>query len=129
MTRINVGTVEILRERIYSRSGKLGPNDEILDPVLVETGLWPVYLDDDGSVYWEMTGTPVHRVSDFISLGDGMFMTGAVDKPTGEGEVIFKSLRFASIHEFRDFVKTDPTTRPGVEQRLVFDVTFPAGAV
>jgi hypothetical protein len=121
VTRRQIGTVSILRERVYPRGGSLGPDGEIVDPVAVDPGVWPVYRDDSDMIYWEMTGTLVRRRSAFVNFGDGMFAHQLWDEPTGEGEVIITSMRYTPAG-FTLFRTNDPLALPGPEQRLVFDV-------
>lgn len=114
--RTQVGTVNILRERTYPRS----PDEASNELVTVEPGLWPVYRDDDGSIYWEMAGELLRLRGELESLGDGMLLERRRVEPSGE-QVIFRSKSF-TLDEFIDFVATDPVTLDGPERRLSFNV-------
>lgn len=124
MTRRQVGTVNILRERLYprfpSKPGKTTmSNDD--QPVRVDAGRWPVYRGENGLIYWEMQGELVKFEPYFQSLGDGLFASGTRIEPQGE-LVIFKSTTFTE-EEFAEFRDTDPAVvGDESERRLVFEV-------
>jgi len=115
--RTQIGTVEILRDRVYPRF----PETDSDQTVYVEAGEWPVYRDDRGNIYWEMTGKPSRRRGSFQSLGDGMYMSTEWDELLDDEDIIFKSKAYTR-DEFIDFAENHPQTQPGDAQRLIFKV-------
>lgn len=89
MSRQQIGTVTITRQRIY----KLDPwaPDDLGVPatVIVEPGEYPVYRDGF-TRYWRMTGVLNHRSA---RLGDGMFTMNSSDV-LSDDDVVFYSLRY-----------------------------------
>jgi hypothetical protein len=122
--RRQVGTVKILEPRVYPRDARQNVTDPNAELVSVDTGVWPVYRDDDGGIYWEMAGKVSHLESRVNTLGRSSdtvtFGLSFVDVPTGY-DVIFKSSTF-TLDEFITFFTTDPLVVEGPEQRLVFHV-------
>jgi hypothetical protein len=111
MNAIEIGTVEVLRPRIYS-----APDGS---DIAVEPGLYPLLIEDGGIIRWRMTGRPsVRRAPEFESLGDGLFLA----KPGGDapmGAEIEHLGRSFTRTEFRDFLLTEPVVTEGhAEQRL-----------
>lgn len=124
MTREQIGTVEILLDRVYPRYAATDDTPASGGDVYVEAGVWPVYRGDDGLIYWEMAGTLSRRRADFERIGDSMFLGRTWDEPTDDGEVIFRSKAFTRA-EFIEFLRTDPVVVGGRrEKRLVFEVVL-----
>jgi len=110
-TAVQVGTVEVLRWRIYQ-----APDG---GDVAVGPGTYPILLEEDGTVRWLMRGRPSRRHSGTLEpLGDGMFLgRPAYDEPRG-GEIDVPGKPFTRA-EFRDFLTIDPVVRDGdPQQRL-----------
>lgn len=119
--RTQIGTVELLQERVYPRYPIRDQQLTTATPfVEVGPGLWPVYRQDETDlIYWEMSGVSITLEPTFRSMGDGMFTTYN-DVVRGD-TVTFRSRTFTP-DEFDEFRTTDPTVLPGDGQRLVFDV-------
>jgi hypothetical protein len=117
MTGRQIGTVEILRLRIYN----IDPDDEYSDEVAVEPGECPV-LVEDGVYFWRMRGRLSRRVgADVAALGDGMFMVSpGVDVQVGD-EIEFSSRRF-SADEFQALLSDDVCREGDTSQRLRFNI-------
>lgn len=121
--RKQVGTVEILEPRLYPRypirpAREITTADELVN---VDSGLWPVYRDDNGVIYWEMSGDLVKIEPVFESLGEGMFMSRNRLKYQGE-TVIFKSVTYTP-EEFAEFRSTSElVVGDDSVKRLVFEV-------
>ena len=110
-----IGTVEILRFRIYPIDWRADINQPLTTTVAVEPGFYPVYRKYD-AVCWVMTGRINERQA---KIGDGLYSLSNGDEPTGV-EVQFSS-RVYGIEEFREFM-SEGLCRPGVGQRLSFEV-------
>lgn len=88
--RVQIGTVEITRLRIYPID-PLARGEGLRTEVVVQPGRYPVFCRDRMTWYWQMTGTINGRNE---RLGDGMFiMRGGGDQATPD-EVVFYSPRF-----------------------------------
>jgi hypothetical protein len=117
MTGRQIGTVEILRSRVYN----IDPNDDLSPEVVVEPQVCPVYEDGD-VVYWTMEGNLNERLPPQIeTLWPGTFaIKAAGDSPTG-ARVGFESQRFGPA-AFLDLM-AHPVARDGhSEQRLRFNI-------
>lgn len=120
--RRQIGTVELLLDRVYARTAGQDPSDPDAELVYVEAGMWPVYRDGD-KIYWEMSGVLSRRRVAVCDLGDGAFGVSANDEPSGN-EVIFTSRKFTP-GEFIDFVHNDPIVVGGRrERRLIFNLVM-----
>lgn len=112
-----VGTVEVLRARIYP----LDPNasDEPLrTSVAVEPGTYPVYRKYE-AYCWIMQGRLDERSA---KIGDGTYLMGGGDSPTGL-QVQFPSRTYGT-EEFASFLD-DPMCTPGASQALKFSLDVP----
>lgn len=90
MSRIQVGTVEITRDRIYTLDPWLPEHvRETASTVIVKPGTYPVYRDGL-STYWRMTGVLNHR---HYRMGDGIFAMNSADVPSDD-DVVFYSMRY-----------------------------------
>lgn len=114
-----IGTVEILRLRIYPLDPNVSPQPLLSTNVAVEPGIYPVYRKFD-AICWVMTGRINER---HAKIGDGLFEMNPGDSPTGV-EVQFPSPTFG-VEEFRKFLN-EPTCQPGEDQRLKFRVEVAA---
>lgn len=124
MTREQIGSVNILLDRVYPRYAGTDTTPASGGDVYVEAGVWPVYRGDDGRIYWEMSGTLSRRRADFTKIDGGMFVGRTWDEPTGDGEVIFRSMAYTR-DAFIEFLHTDPVVVGGRrEKRLVFEVVL-----
>lgn len=117
-----VGTVEILRQRIYpidpvTRTDTFGQRTE----VVVEPGVFPVYRKADAYL-WVMRGVLNERNE---KIGDGLFVMHGGDNPVGL-EVQFPSMTFGP-EKFAEFL-TEPICQDGPEQRLRFSLDQPVSA-
>lgn len=124
--RKQVGTVDILEERLYPRYPVKPLRSDITTAeqlVQVDAGKWPVYRGENGLIFWEMEGELVKIEQSFESLGDGMFLSRPQVKPQGE-LVIFRSMTFTD-EEFAEFRASDPLVAGGDSVRqLVFEVAL-----
>lgn len=102
---MEIGTVEILRTRIYDRS----PEDST--EMLVAPGVYPLFFED-GEYFWFMDGHFNER--GVQSLGGGMFLVNQGDVPSDE-HVVFSSPRFTP-EAFEDMGVVREEGHP--EQRL-----------
>lgn len=114
LARRRIGTVRILRERIYTIDPEARWDDVNATTVVVEPGEYPVYRRGD-TTYWMLTGHLNTR--GFERLGDGLFAINGGHEAS-EDEVTFPSKRLGP-HEFADLL-ADPVCLDGPEQRLVF---------
>lgn len=109
-----IGTVDILHQRIYT----LDPHADVTDlhaaSAVVEPGTYPVYRDGQ-SIYWMLTGRLNQRGSH--QVGSDMFLLHLHDKP-GEQEVRFRSPRFTR-HDLTAML-AEPFCTEGPDQRLRF---------
>lgn len=112
-----IGTVEVLRWRIYPLDPMSRDDDPTATTVSVSPGTFPVYRELD-AVFWVMTGQINARGS--RKIGDGMFELNTSDGGRGP-EVTFPSQTFG-IEAFRDLLQ-DACSQPGPGQRLRFDLT------
>lgn len=105
-----IGTVEVLRTRTYAIDADT-PEPRV--EVVVEPGVFPLY-EDGLARYWMMTGRV--NASNFKRHGDGIFIAGGGDRPTGP-EVTFPS-RWFGPDEFAALVAHPTATEGNPEQRL-----------
>lgn len=113
---IQVGTVEVLRLRIYP----IDPFSKlrtVCTEVVVEPGTFPVYRKYD-AFRWIMRGRINERNE---KIGDGLFNMHSGDVPTGL-EVQFPSPAYGP-EQFAEFL-ADSLCQPGPDQRLRFDVNL-----
>lgn len=112
---IQVGTVEILRMRVYN----LDPysRDDNATSVMVYPGTFPVYRLSGGAHLWMMTGQLNNRLE---RMGDGMFGLHNGDVPSGI-EVTFPSRTFGP-DEWRDMLAHPQATEGDPQQRLRFEM-------
>jgi len=87
--RVQIGTVEITRPRVYPID-PLARHDGLGTEVLVQPGEYPVFCRGGMTYYWQMAGTINGRSE---RLGDGMFIMRGGDLATAD-EVVFYSPRF-----------------------------------
>jgi hypothetical protein len=109
-----IGTVQILRTRIYTIDPEQDVTDILATSAVVEPGEYPVYRDR-GATYWMLTGRVNKR--GFERLGDGLFAIQPGDE-AGDEEVRFPSKRFGPS-EFADLL-AKPECVEGPARRLVF---------
>jgi hypothetical protein len=109
-----VGSVRILRTRIYCIDPEQDVSDIAATTAVVEPGEYPVYRDGD-TTFWMLSGHVNAR--GFERLGDGMFAIQPGDAAT-DTEVRFPSKRLGP-EEFADLL-ADPVCVDGPDQRLVF---------
>lgn len=112
--RRRIGTVQILRTRIYNIDPEARADDVNATTVVVEPGEYPVYRRGD-TTYWMLAGHLNKR--GFERLGDGLFAINPGDE-SSDDEVVFPSKQLGP-QEFADLL-TDPVCLDGPEQRLVF---------
>jgi len=107
-----VGTVEVLRTRIYPLDPKTGDHP-LATTVVVEPGTYPLYGYVD-TVFWMMTG----RINSFgfDKIGDGMFTMNLADAPEGP-EVTFPSPRYGP-EQWVEFITSPVCTEGHPDQRL-----------
>ncbi|HEX6968937.1 MAG TPA: hypothetical protein VF174_09045 [Micromonosporaceae bacterium] len=106
-----IGTVQILRDRIYS----LDPENHALTAttVLVAPGTFDLY-DDDGARFWLMRGRLNKRGT--WRMGDGLFALYQWDEPS-DVEVTFPSRRFGP-DEWTEMLSTPSATEGADGQRI-----------
>jgi hypothetical protein len=107
--RIQIGTVEITRSRIYPLDPWLPEHvKETAAQVVVQPGIYPVYRDGL-SHYWRMTGVLNHR---HYRMGDGIFALSTGDVPSDD-DVVFYSMRYGPDEwaELLNGYDTDPDPR------------------
>lgn len=114
-----IGTVEVLRTRVYPLDPEMG-REPLATTVVVEPGTYPVYRDFD-AYYWMMTGRINARGS--TKIGDGLFSMLNRDEASGP-EVTFPSRRYGP-DEWTDFIAEPTCTEGHPEQRLRFVVIEP----
>lgn len=88
--RRQIGTVRIMRDRVYRLDPMAADDDALATTVLVQSGEYPVYLDGL-SRYWRMTGVLNHRS---YRMGDGMFAFNEGGDVASEDDVVFYSRRY-----------------------------------
>lgn len=115
--RAQIGTVRILKDRKYR-------------DVMVPLGIYPVYIDVDDSIYWEMAGYPVKwesgaRIEKIEGIGDHQGSMLMVYPPRGDVIVDTAAVSVRSqvftVEEFNSFVSDDILCRRGPECRLQFE--------
>lgn len=116
MTDTRVGTVEILRDRVY----QIDPTSAALDAstAVVTPGVYPLYRDFDCH-YWLLTGRLNYR--GLRTLSDGMFAIHQGDDPSGP-EVTFPSKRFAPS-EWAELLAHEQATEGHPAQRIRITIT------
>ena len=97
--RVQIGTVEITRPRVYPID-PLARGEITRTEVVVQPGEYPVFCRRGMTYYWQMTGTINGRSE---RLGDGMFTFGGGDRDTPD-EVVFYSPRFGE-DEWADMLR------------------------
>lgn len=112
-----VGTVTILRERIYP----IDPFAEELSSILATTvvvppGVYPVYRKFD-AYRWVMRG---HINERHAKIGDGLYELNSGDRPTGL-EVQFPSGVYGA-EAFAELLAAE-VAQPGPAQRLAFEMS------
>lgn len=105
-----IGTVEILRERVYSLDAE--SRDDLRSTVFVAPGEYDVFTDGM-TTYWMLHGRLNKRGS--YRLGDGLFSMQESDEPS-DIEVVFPSRRFGP-DEWADLLAA-PECAEGPNQRL-----------
>lgn len=108
-----VGTVEVLRRRVYPLDPATGDHP-LSTSVVVEPDTFPVFRDVD-AYYWMMTGriNARHR-----KIGDGLFVMGGQDE--GEGPTVtFPSPRFGP-EQLAELLAEPTCTEGDPAQRLRF---------
>lgn len=106
-----IGTVEILRQRIYNLDAE--SHDEMATTVIVEPGVYDLY-SDGMATFWMMRGHINRRGVE--RLGDGLFAMRSGDTPS-DIEVVFPSKRFGP-NEWADLLAEPSFTEGHAEQRL-----------
>ncbi|MBF6393866.1 hypothetical protein IU443_28465 [Nocardia farcinica] len=119
MNPIQVGTVEILNERVYP----LDANSDRGSEVFVPPGTYPVYRDCD-TFFWVMTGRINGRGC--YKIGDGLYELNPGDSARGP-KVQFPSPTFGA-DAFAHFLANDPICQEGPTQRLRFHLAEEAAA-
>lgn len=114
MNPVRVGTVEILRMRIYNLDAAC--TDDFGTTVIVEPGIYPLYREVDVH-FWLLTGQINKR--GFYRLGDGLFTMQQSDEPNGV-VVTFPSKRFGPS-EWTNLMSEDAFAEgsPGQRVRVV----------
>jgi hypothetical protein len=114
MAREQIGTVIIVKKRVYPIDPKADIDDPQITSVIVGPGKYPVYRDGI-SIYWQMTGV--------LNLWNSRIGDGAYSLADGEmhsdDDVVFYSKRFGP-DEFAELRR-----HPDVAQRLIFNITAP----
>jgi hypothetical protein len=111
-----IGTVEILRQRVYPIDAH--SRDEMGQTVIVEPGTFDLY-SDGLTRFWLMRGRINRR--GFERLGDGLFLLHQGDVPS-DVEVEFSSKRFGP-DEWANLLTEPGFTEGHVEQRLRVTLT------
>ena len=112
MNHREVGTVEILRERVYPLDPNTG-DSPVASTVVVAPGVYPLWRVADAT-YWMMSG---HLNSGgFDKIGDGLFVMRAGDGADGP-QVTFPSRRFGP-DEWAAFLADPSCVEGDPEQRL-----------
>lgn len=108
-----IGTVEVLRRRIYALDAYA--TSELRSTVIVEPGLFDVF-SSGLTTFWMMSGELNKR--GMWSMGDGLSMVIEGDTPSGI-RVNFPSPRFGP-DEWKKLLKEPTCTEGHPEQRLRF---------
>lgn len=115
-----IGTVEVLRVRNYPLDGDLAvAGDPFVKrtEVLVEPGVFPLYLDG-ADRFWVMKGhLNVGERADLRRVGDGMIMVMTSPDVPGPVELVFPSRRWGE-QEFEEFLTEPACVEGDLEQRL-----------
>jgi len=113
-----IGTVEILRDRVYP--------DANGGDVYVVRGIYPV-ITDEGLTFWRMEGkrSTHQKGPEFVCVeaGSGLFAV----YPPGDyvtDEIINVDSRKFTESEFQEFLLTDPACLEGPEKRLEFTLSL-----
>lgn len=105
-----IGTVEILRTRIYALDAEA--HSPTQTEVIVEPGTYDLF-EDDGCFFWLMRGVIDRRGA--WRIGDGMYVLNGSDEAT-DIAVVFPSRRFGP-DEWEDLLSR-PESTEGPQQRL-----------
>jgi hypothetical protein len=108
--REQIGTVEILRDRVYPLNTGQDISDPRIPSVLVTPGDYPLYREL-GEIYWEMQGHITKPRMETVD--DGLFLVRQGHEPSDETATI-TSNRFGA-KEWESFL-----VDPQVPSRLVF---------
>lgn len=108
---IRIGTVEILRTRVYNLDAEC--RESTCTTVIVEPGAYDLYTDGLFT-FWLMRGQLNMRGS--WRMGDGLFGLHRSDEPSGI-EVVFPSRRFGP-DEWLDLLSSPEFTEGHEGQRL-----------
>ena len=111
MSAQKIGTVEIIRPRVYALDAEADPRSNH-STVLVEPGRYDLFADGMAT-WWMMRGRLCQR--GIWRMGDGMFAMNASDEPS-DIEVVFPSRRFGP-DEWAELIAT-PEFADGSAQRL-----------
>jgi hypothetical protein len=110
-TPTRIGTVEILRQRIYSLDAE--SHDDTRSTVIVEPGTFDLF-SNGLTTWWMMRGQLNERGP--WRLGDGMFSMGGGDRLSGI-EVVFPSKRFGP-DEWAELLAETTFTEGHPDQRV-----------
>lgn len=116
-----IGTIEILRQRIYKLDADASDVLAMATEVIVEPGVYDLY-SDGMTKWWLMHGQINHR---HYRLGDGLFAMQSGDKQSGI-EVVFPSKRFGP-DEWAELLAEPNFTEGHAEQRLRVTLTTAEG--
>jgi hypothetical protein len=111
-----IGTVEILRQRIYPLDAQA--HDSTRSTVIVEPGVYDLF-SDGLTTFWMMRGQLNERGP--WRLGDGMFSMRGGDMPS-EIEVVFPSQRFGP-DEWAELLAEPTFTEGHADQRIRVTLT------
>jgi len=110
----HVGTVEILRSRIYNLDPYADPNDLTATTVIVEPGSYPL-MYDGWSYLWVLTGV---LNGQWLRRGDGLFVaTPEANAIPTNIPVTFPSKLFGA-DEWKELVDHESAQEGHPEQRL-----------
>ncbi len=112
MIDLLIGTVEVLKARIYPLDPEMG-DEQLATTVFVDVGVYPLYQHID-AYYWMMTGRINSR--GFTKMGDGLFAMSDGDAPAGP-EVTFPSPRFGP-EQWANFTAEPVCVEGHPDQRL-----------
>jgi len=110
MTAQRIGTIEILRVRVYPLDFEA--TNPTRSEVVVEPGVYDLF-SDGMTTYWMMRGRLNNRIE---RMGDGLFGMRNGDGPS-DIEVVFPSQRFGP-DEWRDLLAEPMFTEGDPEQRM-----------